>query len=894
MSSLSIAGVGAQFYRWDGNDWEAIAEVRAIVGPSLGKDVINTTSLDTEVGYNEYISGFVNGGEVSLAMSFTRANYELFKSDFESSDSYHYGIMLPDDEQTFFNFVGLVTEVPLGIVTDDKIDVNIKIKVSGILELDDTVESSEQEESTPVSSSSYQLLDFVDDIVFLGGEFDFENNLWLDQSGNNNHAVLKGASARTGNGSNLDYTITGLLTSDTVEVVSGSDLPTIPFDGTLRIGPTQIVYGVTIRRYGAVWAIIPFCEPKINENIPTISYDVSGNGRHAVCDALIEANITTQDSYFYLLEHGYSLRSEDVLEWDTSQWTGDIETYDAVFSGVVIGDTQGATRNIQPTSDGLGCSYYHNRVNFRLRKYGALVIGKRYRMSIVINGFTCYTTGNTPGLGSSSIGIWYSELNWFIGNGTFDENGIASSTTFELKPTNTAVEQRIEFYDPKVYLLVVVPGLLSGVGDAVGGALEFEQDGFTLLQYAANLEFPENEGILAADQKGYWSDVMLTGVCVNGRTYKIEETSLNHFGSGLVVNDEFISDGTELLDRTNRVRELILIDGERGFLFTDSSGAKELTYSDFEDIRHNFCYCKKPKIAKDAFYSEHVSLVYPRNINTGLYGWKKYKDGGTIKELTILKSDVYLNQDELAWFNSYFKSYQKQTHAIISFVWDHLADATVSKMRSVFENRGFYMSCAINYSFAMTLSNVLDLVAHGHEITIHTGVSFETETFIPEYKDFYDTSANYTESELSTYYAAAIAYYNSKGFPVSLHKIYPGGGYDAVTKAVVLDYFLAGYMASGSATENKIPITHPEFLGRQGLSLGDSAGLQIALDYVDDAIANGSWIVFYAHPSTEWVDSESWANFEALLDYIAQKTAEGERIRQCPVKEAFEIIQREI
>lgn len=134
--SGAITGVGTIFYRWTNGDWSPIAEVRAIVGPAMSKDTINVTSLDTAEGYNEFTSGFINGGEISLALSFTRENYELFKQDFESADSQYYGILLPDDEETFIDFIGLVTEVPIGITSDDKIDVNVKIQVSGVLEVE--------------------------------------------------------------------------------------------------------------------------------------------------------------------------------------------------------------------------------------------------------------------------------------------------------------------------------------------------------------------------------------------------------------------------------------------------------------------------------------------------------------------------------------------------------------------------------------------------------------------------------------------------------------------------------------------------------------------------------------------------------------------------------------
>src|SRR5574343_373115 len=97
----AVAGVGATFFRWDGNDWLSVAEIRAITGPSTSKDVLNVTSLNTLDGYIEFTSGFANGGRIDLAMSFTRDGYEQFKEDFELSSSVYYGIQLADEYETF-------------------------------------------------------------------------------------------------------------------------------------------------------------------------------------------------------------------------------------------------------------------------------------------------------------------------------------------------------------------------------------------------------------------------------------------------------------------------------------------------------------------------------------------------------------------------------------------------------------------------------------------------------------------------------------------------------------------------------------------------------------------------------------------------------------------------
>lgn len=127
----AIVGVGTQFRRWSGSQWESLAQVNSISGPSMTRDFVDVTSLDSTGGYREFITGFRDAGTISLVMNFTRATYDLLKADFESPELQNYEIILPDDDETSFEFQGLVTEIPLDIPTDDKVTVNVTIKISG-------------------------------------------------------------------------------------------------------------------------------------------------------------------------------------------------------------------------------------------------------------------------------------------------------------------------------------------------------------------------------------------------------------------------------------------------------------------------------------------------------------------------------------------------------------------------------------------------------------------------------------------------------------------------------------------------------------------------------------------------------------------------------------------
>ena len=131
MASSAVSGVGTKFQRWSGSTWVTLAEVNSITGPTMTRDFIDVTSLDSTGGYREFITGFRDAGTISCTMNFTHASYELLLADFESAVAQNYQIILPDVGDTGFCFEGLVTEIPLSIPADDKVTVDLTIKISG-------------------------------------------------------------------------------------------------------------------------------------------------------------------------------------------------------------------------------------------------------------------------------------------------------------------------------------------------------------------------------------------------------------------------------------------------------------------------------------------------------------------------------------------------------------------------------------------------------------------------------------------------------------------------------------------------------------------------------------------------------------------------------------------
>lgn len=136
--SDAISGVGASFKREDDTSsgvFTAIAEINSITGPGMTRDFIDVTSLDSTGGYREFIAGFRDGGTVSLNMNFTVDGFEQMRLDFVSDDSINYQIVLPDTGETTLDFAGFVTDLPLTVTPDDKVTVDVTIKITGEVSL---------------------------------------------------------------------------------------------------------------------------------------------------------------------------------------------------------------------------------------------------------------------------------------------------------------------------------------------------------------------------------------------------------------------------------------------------------------------------------------------------------------------------------------------------------------------------------------------------------------------------------------------------------------------------------------------------------------------------------------------------------------------------------------
>ena len=134
--SNAFSGVGSKFRRFDVQQakWNAIAEVKSISGPTMTREMIDVTNLDSTGGYREFIPSFRDGGTVTLSMNFSYAGYTALKADFQSDTLVNYEILLSDG--TSVNFSGYVQDLPINVTFDDAVTSDVTIKVSGEVTFD--------------------------------------------------------------------------------------------------------------------------------------------------------------------------------------------------------------------------------------------------------------------------------------------------------------------------------------------------------------------------------------------------------------------------------------------------------------------------------------------------------------------------------------------------------------------------------------------------------------------------------------------------------------------------------------------------------------------------------------------------------------------------------------
>ena len=126
------SGMGTIFSRWNSttSKWVEVAEIKKISWSGMTRKTFDTTVLATPGGYETFGLGLRTAGNLKLDMNFTRAAFDLMKADFDSDTIQNYEMILPDADNTSFEFEGAVTECPFDI-PQDQITLSVTIKING-------------------------------------------------------------------------------------------------------------------------------------------------------------------------------------------------------------------------------------------------------------------------------------------------------------------------------------------------------------------------------------------------------------------------------------------------------------------------------------------------------------------------------------------------------------------------------------------------------------------------------------------------------------------------------------------------------------------------------------------------------------------------------------------
>ena len=105
-----------------------------IGGIELSADTLDTTTVDSEGGYREFIGGFKDAGEVSLSgyLSIAENNGQKKMYDaFDTGNVEDFTIEFPASTKAKWTFNGIVTGFSTGASLEDLISFEATIKVSG-------------------------------------------------------------------------------------------------------------------------------------------------------------------------------------------------------------------------------------------------------------------------------------------------------------------------------------------------------------------------------------------------------------------------------------------------------------------------------------------------------------------------------------------------------------------------------------------------------------------------------------------------------------------------------------------------------------------------------------------------------------------------------------------
>lgn len=136
--SNAVAAVSTTLKRGDGASSEsftAIGEILSMGQSGMTAELIDVTNLSSSGSYREYVTGFLDAGEIALECNFVLADYNTFKADFEARATDNYQIVFPDSGATTLDFAAYITNCSITANTGEQVKVAVTLKISGEITL---------------------------------------------------------------------------------------------------------------------------------------------------------------------------------------------------------------------------------------------------------------------------------------------------------------------------------------------------------------------------------------------------------------------------------------------------------------------------------------------------------------------------------------------------------------------------------------------------------------------------------------------------------------------------------------------------------------------------------------------------------------------------------------
>lgn len=135
MPTNAFSGVGSSFSKGDSTSNEgftAIPEIKSLTSSGIDAAEIDVTSIDSSLGFREFITGFKDPGTVTLTVNFTRDGYDDFLADVNANTSRNYKLILGDSTNTEFVFLARVSNLGDPEVNpDDAVTFTVTLRKSG-------------------------------------------------------------------------------------------------------------------------------------------------------------------------------------------------------------------------------------------------------------------------------------------------------------------------------------------------------------------------------------------------------------------------------------------------------------------------------------------------------------------------------------------------------------------------------------------------------------------------------------------------------------------------------------------------------------------------------------------------------------------------------------------